>query len=295
MNTRYVTDGGLETELVFHRGFDLPEFAAFPLLDTTEGRAAMRDYYLGYVAIAIRAGAPINLETPTWRANPDHAATLGYDAEALDRVNRTAVDFLAEIAAERTDELVGHRISGMIGPRGDGYQSTSVDPDRAAAYHRPQLASLRSAGADRAVALTIADVGEAIGITRAAADVGIPVAIGFTVETDGRLPDGTPLSTAVTTVDAEAAPEYFLVNCAHPDHISQAIDDGAWRDRIGGLRVNASRLSHDELDAADTLDDGDPDELAAVQKPLLEQFGNVVELGGCCGTDARHVAAMWGV
>ena len=133
------------------------------------------------------------------------------------------------------------------------------------------------------------------GITRAAADVGIPVAIGFTVETDGRLPDGTPLSTAVTTVDAEAAPEYFLVNCAHPDHISQAIDDGAWRDRIGGLRVNASRRSHDELDAADTLDDGDPDELAAVQKPLLEQFGNVVELGGCCGTDARHVAAMWGV
>lgn len=296
MTTRHVTDGGLETDLVFLRGFDLPEFASFPLLDTDEGRAALRDYYLAYADIAVRAGAPLLLETPTWRANPDHAALLGYDAAALDRVNRESVAFLSAVAAERADELVGWEVGGMLGPRGDGYASAGpVDPDAAAEYHRPQLASFAAAGVGRATVLTLTEVGEAIGVARAAADVGLPVGIGFTVETDGRLPDGTSLASAVEQVDAAAPPAYFLINCAHPSHVLRGLEEGAWRDRIGGLRVNASTMSHAELDEAETLDDGDPVQLAADQQPLLAAFANVEVLGGCCGTDARHVAAMWGV
>ena len=296
MTTRHVTDGGLETDLVFLRGFDLPEFAAFPLLDTHEGRAALRDYYRAYVDIAVRAGAPLLLETPTWRANPDHAALLGYDAAALDRVNRESVAFLAALAGARADELTGWEVGGMLGPRGDGYVSAgAVDPDEAAEYHRPQLASFAAAGVGRATVLTLTEVGEAIGVSRAAADVGLPVGVGFTVETDGRLPDGTTLAAAVEEVDATAPPAYFLVNCAHPSHVLRGLDAGAWRDRIGGLRVNASTMSHAELDEAETLDDGDPARLAAAQVPLLEAFTRVQVLGGCCGTDARHVAARWGV
>lgn len=296
MPARHVTDGGLETDLIFLRGFELPEFASFPLLDTDEGRAALRDYYLAYADIAVRAGAPLLLEAPTWRANPDHAALLGYDAAALDRVNRDSVAFLSAVAAERADELVGWEVGGMLGPRGDGYASAGpVDPDAAADYHRPQLASFAAAGAGRATVLTLTEVGEAIGVARAAADVGLPVGIGFTVETDGRLPDGTSLAAAVEQVDAVAPPAYFLVNCAHPSHVLRGLDEGAWRDRIGGLRVNASTMSHAELDEAETLDDGDPARLAADQQPLLDAFANVEVLGGCCGTDARHVAAMWGV
>lgn len=296
MTVRHVTDGGLETDLIFLRGFDLPEFASFPLLDDEGGRAALRDYYLAYAGIAVRAGAPLLLETPTWRANPDHAAVLGYDAAALDRVNRGSVDFLAGIAAERADELVGWEVGGMLGPRGDGYASEGpVDPDEAAEYHRPQLASFAAAGASRATVLTLTEVGEAIGVSRASADVGLRVGIGFTVETDGRLPDGTTLAEAVAAVDAAAPPAYFLVNCAHPSHVLRGLEPGVWRDRIGGLRVNASTMSHAELDESETLDDGDPEQLALDQQPLIGAFPHLQVLGGCCGTDARHVAAMWGV
>ncbi|UMG91315.1 homocysteine S-methyltransferase family protein [Nocardioides sp. TF02-7] len=293
---RHVTDGGLETDLVFNHGIDLPEFAAFPLVDSDEGRKLLADYFRAYVDIAVRAEAPVLLETPTWRANPDHGAALGYDAAALDRVNRAAVDLLTDVAEERRDELVGWEVGGTLGPRGDGYQSAGgVDPDAAADYHRPQLAAFRAAGLERAAVLTLTDVGEAVGVARAAADVGLRMGIGFTVETDGRLPDGTTLPEAVAAVDGAAAPAYFLVNCAHPDHIAAGLADGGWRERIGGLRVNASRLTHEELDAMEELDAGDPRQLAADQLPLLAAFPEVEVLGGCCGTDARHVAAMWGV
>jgi homocysteine S-methyltransferase len=292
---RMVTDGGLETDLIFNHGLDLPEFAAFPLLDTDSGRAVLRDYYGSYGEIAARAEAPLLLETPTWRANPDHASLLGYDAAALDRINQESVTFLAELAAAR-DDLVAWEVGGTLGPRGDGYRTDGpIDPAVAADYHRPQIQSFKEAGAGRVSVLTLTEVGEAIGVARAAADVGIAAAIGFTVETDGHLPDGTLLADAIAAVDADAPPAYFIVNCAHPTHIHAGLTDGPWRERIGGLRVNASTQSHAELDEAETLDAGDPAQLARDQQPLLEAFANLQVLGGCCGTDARHVAAMWGV
>jgi homocysteine S-methyltransferase len=187
-------------------------------------------------------------------------------------------------------------VGGVLGPRGDAYATgVTVDPGEAAEYHRPQVAAFRAAGADRVTALTLTSVGEGIGIALAASDEGVPAGIGFTVETDGRLPDGTTLAAAVAAVDAAAPPAYFLVNCAHPTHILPALDGGPWQQRIGGLRVNAATLSHAELDAAEELDDGDPEQLAADQEPLLDAFPRLEVLGGCCGTDARHVAAMWGV
>lgn len=292
----FVTDGGLETDLIFNHGIDLPEFAAFPLIESDDGRNALRQYYDDYMGIASRVGAKLLLETPTWRANPDHAAVLGYNAAALDQVNRRSVEFLAELAAARGNELPGWIVGGVLGPRGDGYRSNgAVNPDEAADYHRPQLAAFKSAGADRATALTLTEVGEGIGIAQAATDVGIPVAIGFTVETDGRLPGGVTLAEAIDAVDTatDSAAAYFVVNCAHPTHISAGLEPGAWTGRVGGLRVNASTMSHAELDEAEVLDDGNPERLASDQKPLLDAFTNIQVLGGCCGTDARHVSAMW--
>jgi homocysteine S-methyltransferase len=294
-SARQVTDGGLETDLLFNHGIDLPEFAAFPLLDSDEGRTTLLSYFTEYADIAARAGAPLLLETPTWRANPDHATALGYDSAALDRVNRDAVALLGELGAAR-DDLVGYEVGGTIGPRGDGYRTDGpIDPSVAADYHRPQIESFQAAGAGRVSVLTLTEIGEAIGVARAAADVGLPAGIGFTVEVDGRLPDGTTLEEAVASVDADTRPAYFIINCAHPSHIRAGLTDGPWRDRIGGLRVNASTQSHAELDEAETLDDGDPRQLASDQQPLIEAFPNLQVLGGCCGTDSRHVAAMWGV
>lgn len=296
MNQRILTDGGLETDLIFNRGIDLRGFAAFPLLDSEDGVAALRAYYADYVDVAVRAEVPILLETPTWRANADHAAVLGYDAAGVDRVNRAAVEILAGIALEREGELAGWQVGGIAGPRGDGYRAAGgVDPDRAAEYHHPQLAAFASAGAQRATILTLTDVGEGIGFARASAEVGLPAVVGFTVETDGRLPDGSTCASAIEAVDAAAAPTYFIVNCAHPTHIARALDGGDWQRRVGGLRVNASTMSHDELDAMEVLDDGDPVQLAADQRPLLDAFPDIEVIGGCCGTDVRHIAAMWGV
>ena len=295
MTERMLTDGGLETDLIFNRGIDLPEFAAFPLVDSDDGREALRGYYTAYLRVAAQAQVPVLLETPTWRANPDHAAAVGYDADALDRVNRRSVELMTQLVEDHDDELVGWQVGGILGPRGDGYLTAGgVDPAAAAEYHRPQLAAFAAAGADRATVLTLTDVGEGIGIAQAAADVDLPVVVGFTVETDGRLPDGSTLAAAIAAVDAAAAPAYFLINCAHPTHIAHALDDAAWQQRIGGLRVNASTMSHAELDAAEELDDGDPVQLAADQRPLLAAFPNIEVLGGCCGTDVRHVAEMWG-
>jgi homocysteine S-methyltransferase len=292
---QFVTDGGMETDLIFHHGVDLPYFAAFPLLDRSEGRALLERYYDGYANIAAAAGAGLLLESPTWRANQDWGRQLGYDAAELARINTAAIAELARLRNRYSTTIPAILVSGMIGPRGDGYSATEqLDADQATEYHRPQLAAFASAGADMASAYTLTHIGEAIGIVRAAREVGIPVAISFTVETDGRLPSGTPLAEAITIVDETASPEYFLVNCAHPAHIEPALAlAGRWRERIVGLRINASPLSHAELDEAEKLDEGDIPALTAAHDRLADHLPNLTIVGGCCGTDARHVRALW--
>jgi S-methylmethionine-dependent homocysteine/selenocysteine methylase len=290
-----VTDGGMETDLIFNRGVRLPDFAAFPLLADSAGRALLAEYYDEYAAIAASAGAGLLLESATWRANPDWGARLGYSADRLAWLNTEAIALLAELRDRyraSVDQIV---ISGMVGPRGDGYRpGARIDPDEAAEYHRPQVDAFAAAGADQVSALTLTDPGEAIGVTRAARAAGLPVTISFTVETDGRLPDGTTLAQAVTDVDAAAEPDYYLVNCAHPQHIAPALaSPGDWRDRIHGVRYNASTRSHAELDEATDLDRGDLDLLAAGHQQIRPHLRQLRVLGGCCGTDARHVARLW--
>lgn len=290
-----VTDGGLETDLIYHHGVDLPEFAAFPLVDDERGRELLRLYYDGYVDVARKAGAALQLETPTYKANADWAEKVGYSAGELRRANRDSVTLLQSLRDRSGLETV--LVSGAVGPRGDGYVAgAELTPDEAAAYHAPQIDAFAEAGADLVTAFTLTGVGEAVGIVRAARAAGLPVCVSFTLETDGRLADGTALPAAIAAVDADGRPDYFMVNCAHPRHIAPALaDDGAWRARVVGLRANASERSHAELDAATELDEGDPVELARVQDTLRSRLPNLAVVGGCCGTDARHVAAMWGV
>lgn len=293
-DTVFVTDGGLETDLMFHHGIDLPEFAAFPLLETDSGAAALADYFDGYAAVARAVGAGLLLESPTWRANPDWGARLGRSPAALRSVNLRAVEFLQKRAAGAGVTQV--RVSGMVGPRGDGYQAgTPMSADEAAQYHVPQLQAFAEAGADLAGGYTFSYPAEAIGVVLAARSAGLPVTVSFTVETDGRLPDGTVFAEAVQAVDAAAAPDFFLVNCAHPTHVVRALAGMPTQllARVQGVRCNASPASHAELDEATELDEGIPSEFAAAHRPLMELLPGLRVAGGCCGTDARHVAALW--
>ncbi|MBA2504411.1 MAG: homocysteine S-methyltransferase family protein [Thermoleophilaceae bacterium] len=297
----FLTDAGLETDLIFNKGMELPEFAAFDLLKDEQGTQVLRDYYVPYLETAREKGAGFVLESPTWRANPDWAQKIGHDVAELDALNRRAIELLEGLRSEYEGSVGPIVISGCVGPQDDGYNPGKVlDADAAQDYHSTQVTTFDRTEADMVTAITMTYVSEAIGVARAAAGVGIPSAISFTVETDGRLPSGQPLGEAIEEVDAatRAAPAYYMINCAHPTHFETVLDGpGAWRDRVHGLRANASTMSHAELDEAEELDDGDPADLAERYAALKDGLPELNVLGGCCGTDHRHVAAIaerWG-
>ena len=291
----FITDGGMETTMIFQEGIALPHFAAFVLLASEDGRQRMWNYYRRYLDIARRHGTGFVLDTATWRANPDWGQKLGYTAEALKAANEEAVDLLVGLrsAYERPEQPIV--ISGAIGPRGDGYKAGSMDAAEAEDYHTFQIAAFAGTEADMVTAFTLTNIDEAIGVARAAQSLGMPCAISFTLETDGRLVTGRSLQEAIETTDAATggAPAYYMINCAHPSHFEGALDpDSAWVKRISGIRANASTMSHEQLDNSETLDAGDPEDLGRRYRKLIGRMPAVRVLGGCCGTDHRHVAAI---
>jgi S-methylmethionine-dependent homocysteine/selenocysteine methylase len=292
-----LTDAGLETVLVFDEGIDLPHFASFPLVDSDEGRAALRRYYGPFLELARDRDVPLVLAAPTWRANSDWGRLLGYEDDDLAAVNRRALALVESARDEVLEPAERGRvvIEACIGPRSDAYRPTLLmDADEAQAYHAVQLRTLADAGCTQATALTLTYVEEAVGITRAATAAGLPIGIGFTVETDGRLPSGDSIEEAILAVDTatDGAAESFMINCAHPTHFADALPDGDSRTRIRGLRANASALSHAELDEAEELDSGDPEDLAERYVALRRDLPGLEVVGGCCGTDIRHVTAI---
>lgn len=292
-----LTDAGLETVLLFEEGIDLPHFAAFPLVDSEDGQAALRRYYTAFLELARDRGVPVALATPTWRANPGWGQELGYEASELAAVNRRAVEFLEDVrdavlAPGMRDDVV---IEGCVGPRSDAYRPAAVmDEGEAERYHMSQLRAFAETGCTQVSALTLTYPGEAIGIVRAATAAGLPVVVGFTVETDGRLPSGASIEEAIVAVDTatEGAAQAFMINCAHPTHFADALPEGDSRMRLRGLRANASMLSHAELDESEELDSGDPADLAERYVALRRDLPALEVLGGCCGTDIRHVTAI---
>lgn len=298
----FLTDGGIETVLIYQDGVELPEFAAFVLLETEDGRDTLRRYYRRYLDIAAAAlGAGFVLETPTWRAGIDWGAKLGFDGQAMQRINAEAVVLMNELRTEYVSRIAGPIVvSGCIGPRGDGYAAGApMEPEDARRAHQLQADALAVAGVDQITAITMTSSAEAMGVARAASRAGCASAISFTVETDGKLPSGEALGVAIQAVDADAeasghdAPAYYMINCAHPTHFESVVSDaGTWRERIQGLRANASTLSHAELDVMTQLDSGNPNDLADRYRRLRAPLPRLNVLGGCCGTDHRHVAAI---
>lgn len=284
-----LTDGGLETVMVFQEGIDLPLFAAFHLLESDDGRRRLRDYFDRYIPLAKRAGMGLLLDSATWRASSDWTDQLGYSAERMKKINRDSIAFLEDVRNAHETDATPMVIGGCIGPRGDGYDPGEIMTEaEAEAYHARQIGILADTAADMISAYTITNVPEAIGIARASMKAGIPVVISFTVETDGNLPTGQALGDAVMAVDAATGngPAYFMINCAHPTHFQEAL---AGNPRIRGLRANASSCSHEELDNSEVLDDGNPVELGGQFADLMRTNPQLTVIGGCCGTDHRHI------
>lgn len=289
----FLTDGGIETTLIFYDGLVLPDFAAFHLLKTPEGEAALRRYFRTYAELAKRFGTGLILESATWRASEDWGTRLGYTSEALADANRRAIQLLAGIRSEYETERTPVVISGCIGPRGDGYvPDRAMSTQEAEAYHRDQIETLAACGVDMVCAITMNYVDEAVGIARAARRADTPVAVSFTVETDGKLPTGQTLKAAIEQVDVATSryPSYYMINCAHPTHFDKVLAEGEpWVNRIHGLRANASRMSHAELNEAPELDAGNAAELGRQYADLKRRLRHLNVMGGCCGTDHRHI------
>lgn len=291
----FLTDAGLETDMIYNHGFELPAFAAHTLLDTPEGRAALERYFRGFLDLARRHRAGFVLDCPTWRAQGSFAAELKVEETELFEANRRAVAFARDVRERYADDTLPVVLNGVIGPCGDAYapmhRLTAIE---AQDYHDQQVGWLAECGVDMLSALTLTYVEEAIGLVRAAQDHHVPAVISFTVETDGCLPSGVALGEAIRRVDRATGqgPAYYMINCAHPEHFADALEGAQWLRRLRGLRCNASRMSHAELDNCEALDDGNPGEFGRLYADLLQRMPWVNVLGGCCGSDLRHVAEV---
>jgi S-methylmethionine-dependent homocysteine/selenocysteine methylase len=292
----FLTDGGIETTLIFDDGIDLPDFAAFHLLRDDAGRMALQRYFARHIRVAQQTAFGFILESPTWRASRDWGDRLGYSKAELQAANATAISMMIDLRSTYARDDFPMLVSGCVGPRGDGYvPGELMRAEAAEAYHDEQIGAMLGAGAELITAITMTNAPEAIGIARAAKRRGAPVVISFTVETDGRLPTGQTLRAAIGEVDAatDNAPAYFMINCAHPTHFTSALEpDAAWAQRIQGIRANASACSHAELNEAPELDRGDPADLAARYRALADLLPQLRVFGGCCGTDHTHIAAI---
>lgn len=287
----YLAYLGMETDLIFTHGLELRGFASFPLLETDEGRDLLSSYFADMVGLGRRSGFGVILESPTWVAHRDRGAAIGYSVAQLADLNRRAIALMAQ--ARREDPSIV--ISANIGPRADAYApAAQMTAEEAEAYHAEQVAVLASAGLDVVTGYTLAYAAEAMGLVRAAKRLDVPVVVSFTVETDGRLPTGMTVKQAVAEVDAETDgyAAYFMINCAHPDHFATVLEDAPWMARVQGLVANASRCSHAELDEVEVLDAGDPEELGRQLAGLRRKYPHLRVLGGCCGTDMRHMTEI---
>jgi homocysteine S-methyltransferase len=291
----FLTDAGLETDLIFNHGIEIREFAAHTLLPDPKGREAIANYLRGFLSLANHYDSGLILDSQTWKAHLHWAEDLRASEQELHQTNKDSVAFIAELR----DEFVGNKkpivLNGVIGPRGDAYAPEArLAAKEAEEYHAKQIGWLAETEVDMITAMTFTQSDEAIGLVHAARSAGLPVVVSFTVETDGRLPTGQPLKEAIREVDeaTEGAAAYFMVNCAHPDHFSNILEDSRWANRIRGLRCNASRLSHEELDNCEVLDDGDPEELANQYKTFTTQMPWLNVFGGCCGSDLRHITQI---
>ncbi len=291
----FLTDAGLETDLIFNHGAELPAFAAHTLLEHDRGREQLTQYFDSFLRLAHSLDAGFIMDVPTWRAQRHFAQELNVSPESLADTNHQAVEFSANLRREHAANSQPIVLNAVIGPKGDAYvQEEQMTPDEATRYHSEQINWLKDTEADMITALTFTNSAEAIGVVRAANMAAIPVAVSFTVETDGCLPSGQRLDDAIEEVDAATGQTaaYFMINCAHPTHFAASLDSSSIRNRIRGLRCNASKMSHEELDCCEQLDDGNPIELAADYQKLMSSLPNLCVIGGCCGTDLRHVKAI---
>jgi len=267
------------------------------LIYSRPGRLAMERVYSQYIRAAAEHRLPILVAAPTWRANPERVrkAAIG----GVDKVNRDAVRFMRSFCPVSTHGAPPVLLGGLMACRGDAYTpQEALETAAAEDFHMPQAACLAAAGVDYIMAATLPALSEAVGLARALASQSAPYIISFIIRRDGAVLDGTPLSTAIERIDGQVAPppDFYMVNCVHPETVKaglgeQLLTNATLKSRLLGIQANTSEKSPEELDGSETLDGAAPQAFAEQMLALYKGSGLRV-LGGCCGTDHRHIAAI---
>lgn len=290
----FVAGWGTETWLQYVDGFELRHFCAFELLDDPKGYDCIADYTDKVAAAAASNGFGAIIDGIHYRASPDWGDLIGYSRDALRDVNRRGIELYREIAGRYETDETPMLVGAAIGPRGDAYETGhKMDMAEAEDYHAQQIDMLKDAGADLVTAATFSSPTEAAGLVRAAAAAGVPVAVSF-IAKGGKLSGGETLSEAIGMVDdaTDGAALHFTINCTHPTEFEAGLSDGAWTRRLGGFLPNAVAMELLSLCRLGHLEDGDPVELGGQMADLARRFPHARIWGGCCGTDARHIAEI---
>jgi len=288
----YLTEGGTETELMYKHGFELPHFAMFPLLDNPKAVSKMREMFRSYLDVAAKHEFSALMGGLDYRASPDWGELLGYSPASLSDANLQSIEFLREVAMDYSSQIPEILIQGLIGPRGDAYErNETITENEAEDYHAVQLETLKKADVDSALAITFNNIPESVGVARAAAEIGVPLGISLTLDSNSKLRSGPSLAEAITIIDKETdqSPAYFLINCSHPLEYELAIEPGDWVKRIRGVRPNASKMEKIALCKIGHLEEGDPEELGTLCGDLARRYPHMDIWGGCCGTWDNHL------
>jgi homocysteine S-methyltransferase len=292
----YLAEGGQETEIMYRHGHDLPEFAMYPLLENPEAVADLKQMYARVLDIAAECGFAAMICGLDYRASPDWGEKLGYSRSGLAEALEASIAFLRDVAEPYQGQIDRILIGGSIGPRGDAYSlNRTITADEAEDYHGFQLEVLQRVGVDFASAMTFNNVAEAIGVSRAAARVGLPLSMGFVLDNNHRLKSGASLREAVEAVDAEAGnakPDFYGINCSHPLEFEPALESGDWILRLRSLRPNASARDKMDLCKIGHLEEGDPVDLGHRMGALAKRLPHVDIFGGCCGTWDKHLCEI---
>ena len=290
----YLTEGGQETEILYKYGFDLPQFAMYPLLDNPRAMSELHGMYTRYLDTAARHGFGVIIGGLDYRASPDWGSLLGYSREGLADAQLRAIGFLRDVAKPYEGQVPALLYAGIVGPRGDAYQiNKTITAEEAEEYHSEQLATLVSADVDLVEAMTFNGIPEVVGLARAAAQANLPLSVSFTLNHDTqRLESGPSLKDAIETVDAQTGddrPAFYGINCSHPLEFMPAIEPDTWFERVRILRPNAAMMDKIALCTLGHLEAGDPPKLGELMGGLAQKYPHIDIFGGCCGTWDDHL------
>ena len=289
----YLTEGGTETEIMYKFGHELPHFAMYPLLDIPTAVQDLEQMFRSYLDTVAQSGFSALMGGLDYRASPDWGQLLGYSKDGLAEMQHRSIEFLRDVAKPYDKQIASILFVGIVGPKGDAYSlNRTITPEEAEDYHSVQLETLKAANVDFVCTATFNNVPEAVGLSRAAARIGLPLCISFTLDRSHRLKSGPTLKEAIQSVDAEAGddkPSCFGINCSHPLEFEPALVPGNWIERVRNIRPNAAMMEKLSLCKLGNLEEGDPVELGLQMGALAKRYPHIDMWGGCCGTGETHL------